>query len=199
VRDKDWSESYNEADDGDLGREFYEGFVEAAKKIAIRPNAAWYCWHASRRQAMLEAVWEAAGAFVHQQIIWVKSRPVLTYSAYMWQHEPCFLGWIKGSKPPVSKEHPGGFPSTVWQIDTAEVESKDHPTSKPLRLFSLPMEMHTQPGEICYEPFSGSGTQLCAAEQSKRTCYALEIEPKYVAVALERLSDMGLKPVLANA
>jgi DNA modification methylase len=50
-----------------------------------------------------------------------------------------------------------------------------------------------------YDPFIGSGTTICAAEQTKRTCYALEIEPKYVAVTLERLSDMGLKPELSNA
>ena len=49
-----------------------------------------------------------------------------------------------------------------------------------------------------YDPFLGSGTTLCAAEQSKRTCYALEIEPKYVAVALQRMADMGLSPKLAK-
>jgi len=58
----------------------------------IVENAAWYCWHALRRQAMLEACWEKAGAFVHQQIIWVKDRGVLTRSHYLWKHEPCFMG-----------------------------------------------------------------------------------------------------------
>jgi len=56
-------------------------------------EAAWYCWHASRKQALLESVWEKHGAFVHQQIIWLKDRPILTRSWYMWQHEPCFFGW----------------------------------------------------------------------------------------------------------
>jgi DNA modification methylase len=37
---------------------------------------------------MLEACWEKAGAFVHQQIIWVKDRGVLTRSHYLWKHEP---------------------------------------------------------------------------------------------------------------
>jgi hypothetical protein len=40
----------------------------AAIERAIAPNAAWYCWHASARQAMLEAVWNEVGAFMHQQI-----------------------------------------------------------------------------------------------------------------------------------
>ena len=47
---------------------------------------------------MLEACWEKAGAFVHQQIIWVKDRGVLTRSHYLWKHEPCFFGWIKGKR-----------------------------------------------------------------------------------------------------
>src|ERR1700729_18618 len=49
----------------------YLKFIMAAIERAIAPNAAWYCWHASARQAMLEAVWNEVGAFAHQQIIWV--------------------------------------------------------------------------------------------------------------------------------
>jgi hypothetical protein len=54
--------------------------VDIAVKHAIARSAAWYCWHASRRQMMVESAWNEAGAFVHQQIIWVKTRPVLTFS-----------------------------------------------------------------------------------------------------------------------
>src|SRR5262249_36280821 len=150
--------------------------------------AAWYCWHASRRQAMLESVWEELGAFVHQQIIWFKSRPVLTYSVYMWAHEPCFFGWVKGNKPTtIKQEH---YPTTVWNIPSSEVESSDHPPSKPVRIFRIPMELHTRVGDICYEPFSGSGSQLIAAETSGRRCYGLEICPEYVDVAITRWQNL---------
>jgi DNA modification methylase len=54
--------------------------------------------------------------------------------------------------------------------------------------------LHTQRGDVCFEPFSGSGTHLCAAEKTERRCFAMEIEPAFVAVALERLSEMRLKP-----
>jgi hypothetical protein len=50
---------------------------------AIAEHAASYCWHSSRRQAMLEACWEKAPAFVHQQIIWVKDCWVPTRSHYL--------------------------------------------------------------------------------------------------------------------
>jgi DNA modification methylase len=60
------------------------------------------------------------------------------------------------------------------------------------------MEMHAEPNDICYEPFSGSGSQLVAAQQTGRRCYAIEKSPPFVAVALERMLALGLKPKLAN-
>jgi DNA modification methylase len=62
-------------------------------------------------------------------------------------------------------------------------QSGIHPTQKPVELFVRPIEFHTRPGDICYEPFSGSGTQLIAAERTGRLCYAMEQEPRYVDVA----------------
>ncbi len=73
-----------------------------------------------------------------------------------------------------------------------------HPTEKPTELFAIPMRQHTEKDGLCYEPFSGSGTQLVAAEQLGRVCYAMELSPPFVAVALERLSGLGLKPRLSK-
>ena len=77
-------------------------------------------------------------------------------------------------------------------------ETTDHPTQKPAELFAIPIRHHTKKGDICFEPFSGSGTQLVAAESLGRVCYAMEKSPPFVAVALERLSEMGLQPELEN-
>ena len=184
------------------GITLYRAFIDIALKYAITRNAAWYCWHASRRQMMLESVWNEAGAFVHQQIIWVKTRPVLTHSMFLWQHEPCLFGWIKGEKPQTFRAEvgrsAGEFLTTVWEVPSSEIETDAHPTSKPCRLFTLPMQMHTEHNDICYEPFSGSGSQLVAAEQLGRRCYAIEKSPPFVAVALERMAALGLKPQLIN-
>ena len=207
-RDKDWSGQYLEANSADVksneenGVELYRGFVDIAIKHAITHNAAWYCWHASKRQSMVERIWIEFGAFVHQQIIWVKTRPVLTYSVYLWQHEPCLFGWIRGEKPKAFRaevgERAGEFPTTVWAIPSSEIETQAHPTCKPCRLFALPMEMHTSVGDVCYEPFSGSGSQLVAAQNLGRRCYAIEKSPPFVAVALERMAALGLKPELVD-
>jgi len=83
-RDKDWSKVYHEAgqttfdnEDGgdDGGRSFYLAFYKVAIEHAIAPNAAFYCWHASARQAMLESVWNEVGAFNHQQIVASRADP----------------------------------------------------------------------------------------------------------------------------
>src|SRR5262249_43225615 len=183
AKNKDHSDTYHDWDSAADQSGLYEGFISLAVERAIAEDAAWYCWHASRKQAMLEAAWEKFGAFVHQQIIWVKSRPVLTYSWYMWAHEPCFFGWLRGQKP---KRCAGDYPPTTWVIESAAFETTEHPTSKPIEIFGIPMRQHTEEGELCYEPFAGSGSQIIAAERLKRRCCAIEREPKYCDVILRR-------------
>jgi DNA modification methylase len=186
ARQKDWSATYGVTwDDADGNPELYERFNRVAVAEALAPRAAWYCWHASRRQAMLEAAWNACSAFVHCQVIWAKNRPVLTRTWYTWQHEPCLMGWVKGNMPARIDRH---RLSTVWHIDTIPNGSQrpDHPTPKPLEVFEIPMRQHTRQGEICYEPFAGSGTQFIAAERLKRRCFGLEISPVYCDVIVRR-------------
>ena len=120
---------------------------------------------------------------MHQQIIWVKAKGVLTHSHYLWGHEPCLYGWVEG-QPPARK--PPANQRTVWEIDQQGSSMNIRPTQKPLDLFLRPMEYHTEVGDVCYEPFLGSGTQLIAAEKLGRVCYAMEQESQYVDVALMR-------------
>ena len=185
TRNKDWSQSYGITwDDGSQGSELYDGFIVAAMAEAITEDAAWYCWHASRRQAMLEACWERAGAFVHQQVIWVKDRGVLTRSNYLWRHEPCFMGWVRGKRPPKVADQ---TLSSTWEMPGfARDERPDHPTPKPLDAFGIPMRQHVERGGLCYEPFCGSGSQVMAGEANGRRVYAMEISPAYVDVTVER-------------
>jgi DNA modification methylase len=195
-KNKDWKCRYADKQKSEPLGPFYEAFLRQALAVCD-DDAGIYVWHASQRQFEVEKAMRDCGVLVHQQIIWVKNKPLLTHSFYMWQHEPCFFGWKQGHKP---KRNPGSFPTTVWQIDVPVlpgVESR-HPTEKPLELFATPILSHTQPGDLSYEPFSGSGTHLCAAESTGRRCFAMEIEPAFVAVALERLSETGLKPKLVS-
>lgn len=86
----------------------------------------------------------------------------------------------------------------LWSGITAKEhgETRCHPTQKPVALAAWFIEKYSQPAAIVWDGFLGSGTTAVAAEQTGRVCYGMEIEPKYVAVALERLAGMGLEPRL---
>lgn len=193
-KNKERPETHHAWDKAEEGDALFDNFIAMAIAHAITDKAAWYCWHASRKQAALEAAWERAGAFVHQQIIWFKTRPVLSYSWYMWAHEPCFFGWIKGQKPERAAPDYG---KTVWEISSTEVETNEHPTSKPIEVFAIPMRQHTKINDLCYEPFAGSGSQVIAAERFQRRCFAMELEPNYGEVIVRRWeTETGLEAKL---
>lgn len=184
---KDWSGSYRDFDRASQGDGLYDGYMRAAKAEAIVENAAWYCWHAFKRQDMVREKLEQNGVLVHQQIIWVKDRATLTRAWYSWAHEPCFFGWIEGRKPYRASNE---VLKSVWLIEgIAGSDRPDHPTPKPLECFAIPMRQHTIQGDICYEPFSGSGSQIIAGERELRRVYAMELAPEFVAVAIERWAE----------
>jgi DNA modification methylase len=179
---KDWSHVYREVDIADLG-EFLDGFLTAALPHVV-PAAPLYVWHAHMQQPVLARVFEKHGVLFHQVIVWVKPTAVFGHSYYQWRHEPCAFGWRQGHKP----KHGIAQLNTVWEIDW-EGKARftgEHPTTKPTRLFEIPMEQHTRPGDIVLEPFSGSGSQLIAAERLHRRCRAMEVSPAFVDVAIRR-------------
>jgi DNA modification methylase len=61
-----------------------------------------------------------------------------------------------------------------------------HGTQKPVECMRRPMLNNSSPGQAVYEPFSGSGTSIIAAETCGRHCYAVELDPPYVDVAVLR-------------
>jgi DNA modification methylase len=120
-KNKDWKGRYADKHKNEPLGPFYEGFLKLALGV-LESNAATYIWHASVRQAEVERAMQNCGLIVHQQIIWVKNKPVLGYSFYMWKHEPCFFGWKQGSKP---ARKSGSFPATVWEVDVPVLPAKN--------------------------------------------------------------------------
>ena len=69
-----------------------------------------------------------------------------------------------------------------------------------VELYEIPQQHHTQQGEVVAEPFSGSGSQIIAAERLKRRCYAMEIDPGFVDVAVARWEAFtGKKAIRADS
>lgn len=178
----------NDKLDGKQLQEFLESCIRAAVPH-LNPNAAFYLWHPMLTQGTFFAAAAAAAAdiLIHRQIIWVKPSLLFGFGDYHWQHELCFYGWIRGNRPEFYGER---NQTTIWDMRNESRGSALHPTQKPVELFAIPIRNHTKPGELVYEPFSGSGSQFVAAEQLGRVCYGMELEPKYVAVALERMAAL---------
>jgi hypothetical protein len=79
------------------------------------------------------------------------------------------------------------LPSDLLSLNTDRIPGlrDEHSCPKPVKLIRELMKSLIPEGNI-YEPFSGSGTAIIAAEQLDRRCFAMEIEPRYVDVAVKR-------------
>ena len=97
---------------------------------------------------------------------------------------------LEGDKPAYLQTTTEG--STVWRV--GRDRPVYHPTQKPAELGARAMRNSSLAGEAVVDGFAGSGSTLVAAQQTGRHGYAIECEPAFVAVALERLAAMGLKP-----
>ena len=62
----------------------------------------------------------------------------------------------------------------------------EHPAVFPMKLPAFLMEAYSDPGDLVFEPFAGSGTTIVAGEQTGRPVRALELAPQYVDVTLRR-------------
>jgi DNA modification methylase len=149
-----------------------------------------YVWYASIHTLEVLSGLERIGFELAGQIIWDKGLFSVGRSWYHWAHEPC----VVVRRPGVPNLFIGERDqSTIWRAPSpkrigggSKEQKEDHPTQKPVLLSEIPIRNHLRPGEAAYEPFSGSGTTLMAAETLGRRCYAMEIDPKYVQVAIER-------------
>jgi DNA modification methylase len=165
--------------------------VDWSEAFALVPSlTVGYVWHAGVHAAAVAAGLERIGFLIVAQVIWDKGLFAIDRSWYHWSHEPCWVVRRAGAKAPFRGSRDQ---STIWRVPSPKMimggsaEAKfDHPAQKPLVLFETPIRNHLRAGEALYDPFLGSGTTLIAAERTGTRCYALEIDPVYVEVALRR-------------
>ena len=165
------------------------------------PGAVAYVWHAGLKSSIVQASLEHAAFTLRAQIIWAKDRLALSRGDYHWQHEPCWYGVREGQKgrrtddrsqstlwriatPPVLDEHPPHHTTTVWEIPSRDDDGHGHGTQKPVECMARPMRNHV--AAAIYDPFCGSGSSLIAAEQLGRRCIAIELNPVYCQVVIDR-------------
>jgi DNA modification methylase len=172
------------------------GVNNSSKKSKIRNDekadwsAAWklfggnvaYVWHGALHSPTVAHSLESQGFVVRAQIIWAKERLVISRGDYHWMHEPCWYavrskGFWTGDR----KQ------TTLWEISASGQDARtEHSTQKPVECMRRPMQNNSGAGDTIYEPFLGSGSTLIAAETVERICLGIELEPRFVDVAVRR-------------
>jgi DNA modification methylase len=155
--------------------------VDWSPAWALFPGDVAYVWHAGLHAAEVQASLESARFKVRSQIIWAQERFALSRGDYHWHHEPCWYAVrMDGTG------HWGGdrSQSTLWSIPARDDDGHGHSTQKPVECMARAIRNH-EAADV-YDPFSGSGTTLIACEQYGRRGLAIEIEPRYVQIAIDR-------------
>ncbi len=178
----------------------------ATGKVLNDDNADWteawklfegdiaYVYHADANSGIVYFSLVNAGFEIRQQIIWNKSQPSFSQCTYHPKHEPCFYAVKKGKSANWNSDRKQ---TTVWDIDKPSRLETGHSTQKPLECMARPIRHNSSPGDLVYDPFSGSGTTIIACENLQRKCRAIELNPGYVAIAIERWHEVtGKEPKL---
>jgi site-specific DNA-methyltransferase (adenine-specific) len=113
---------------------------------------------------------------------------VLGRSDHHYRHELLLYGY-KPAKGRLGRGGRGWYggdaETTVIEVDRPKT-SREHPTMKPPALIERALRNSSRRREIVLDPFGGSGSTVVAAERAERRAYAIEIDPRYCDVILER-------------
>ncbi len=174
-------------------REFIKN-VFSLTKLYCLPAATIYMFSASMKEGMYSAIGLFdAGVHVQSQLVWVKNYLVLGQADHHWRHELCWYGWFEGDS---HRWFGGRDKTTVLEYNKLSSTTKTHPNEKPVDMLQSMLMNSSLPGDLVYEPFAGSGSTIIACQQTNRRCYAIDIDPMYVDVALQRWANLtGLDPI----
>lgn len=134
-------------------------------------GAGWNLW--TRR------IWKKPHARVHSPWAIQSSR-----AAADWEH---VWVWKKSGKELTGRGNVSAF--GVWDSEGGhgvDVGKQTHGAGMPVAIATKALETYSRPGNIVFEPFSGTGTTMMAAELTGRHCLGTELNPQYVDVSVER-------------
>ena len=191
---------------------FLKAFYTQMLRV-LKEGGAYYVWHSDSTGHIFRDALIDAGGQVKQVLIWVKNELVLGRQDYQWKHESCIYSWKAGAGhyfindrkqttvfedqldlDKMTKEQmrkmleemlADTMPTTVIHEDKP-TRSELHPTMKPVRLMSILINNLSKPKENVIDFFGGSGSALIACEQLDRTCYTMELDPRYADAIIYR-------------
>ncbi|MCP4445062.1 MAG: site-specific DNA-methyltransferase [Myxococcales bacterium] len=170
-----------------------DGAFSNACSHALRDGAAVYVCHPAGANSLeFYRSLEDAGFKLRQALVWVKNTFALGRSDYHYRHEPIWFGYKPTETGRLGRGgegwHGDNSQDSVFEVDKP-ARNAEHPTMKPVALVQKMLLNSTKKGELVYEPFGGSGSTLLAAVEMNRRCVAIEIDPGYCDVIVQRWEE----------
>ena len=155
-------------------------------KNAMAKDASIYEFYATMKTRVFYDAFEDAGFKVGAGLVWKKPRAPFMRTDWKFNMEPIIWGWRKDGK---HIWYGDQKQTSVFEFDGIKDSEKDgcgHPSSKPIPLIAYLIKQCTQSNGLVLDGFLGSASTLMACEQLNRICYGVELEPKFVDVAVKR-------------
>lgn len=155
-------------------------------KNAMALDASIYEFYATMKTRVFYDAFEDAGFKVGAGLIWKKPRAPFMRTDWKFNMEPIIWGWRKDGK---HIWYGDQKQTAVFEFDGIKDSEKDgcgHPSSKPVPLIAYLIKQCTQSNGLVLDGFLGSASTLMACDQLNRICYGVELEPKFVDVAVKR-------------
>ena len=171
--------------DDEKGYSFLKSAFERFRE-AMAKDASIYVFYATSKARVFHDAYEDAGFKVGAGLVWKKDRLVLTRTDWKYIHEPIIWGWRKDGKHIWYGDQKQKTVFEFGRIKNSKEDGCGHPSSKPVPLIAYLISQCTQTNGIVLDGFLGSASTLIACEQLNRVCYGIELEPKFVDVAVNR-------------
>lgn len=153
----------------------------------MKPGCPFYVCapQGGEQMMMMMMMMMKAGIPMRHELIWIKNNHVLGRADYHYKHEPILYGWKDGAGHPW---YGGRDKFSTWHVDKP-MQSKLHPTMKPVELVEIALENSSKRGDTVLDLFGGSGTTLIACEKTGRTARLMELDPRYCDVIVKRWQE----------
>lgn len=186
----------------DLDHEFNRTWLAACHRV-LKPSGA--IWVSGTLHVYLSVgmAMQQLGFRILNDIVWEKPAPPPNLGCRCFTHSTEMLLWAtkakKGGKDrhkfnyaAMREENGGKQMKSVWRFSTPTTEEKrhgKHPTQKPIALIARCLRATTDPGDLVFDPFTGSGSTGVAALALGRHFIGCEQDKTYAMLASKRLTD----------
>ncbi len=180
---KDVSKAMNDLANAEWDKEFEIEPALSTIMTVCADSVTIYVWTS---HFLIQKIWDQLNTWCDftNYCVWEKPNPMPSLSKrhWTWSTELCVYA-TRGSKRKVNFPD-GEHASNVWNF----VKKSDgtHPTQKPVELCEHPIKFSSDPNQNILDVFGGSGSTLIACEKTNRSCFMMELDPKYCDVIVSR-------------